>query len=32
VIDVFGSPRADYLMKMMQVMAELNKQKEAAKK
>ena len=32
VIDVFGSPRADYLMKMMQVMADMNKQKAAAKK
>ena len=32
VIDVFGSPRADYLMKMMQVMADMNKQREAAKK
>ena len=32
VIDVFGSPRADYLMKMMQVMADMNKKQQGAKK
>jgi len=32
VIDVFGSPRADYMMKMMQSMAEMNKKQKEAKK
>jgi quercetin dioxygenase-like cupin family protein len=27
VIDVFGSPRSDYMMKMMQVMVDMNKKK-----